>query len=268
MIANIGNPTVVCFPFVGDVVGGSHISALNLIRRLDRDVTSRWSCCTGRTARWRGCSGTRASASSRHRRAGHLDGRGARRDFCALLADSWTLARFLRRRAVRIVHTNAGRSHATWALPTRLAGARQLWHHRKDPTAKGLALTWRPGRPTGWSRSRASRRRNPGRSVGRGPLRCRPQPVRHRPPAAGPAGLPPDRRRGAGRRSRDPHRRLLRQPRAAQAPGRVRRGGRRAAGARAGPALGCAAVRRGSRGSRGRGRGAGGAARRRPAASA
>ena len=138
MIANIGNPTVVCFPFVGDVVGGSHISALNLIRRIDRDryeplvVLHQPAGAVARLFRDEGIGFEPAPTG------GHLNGRGARRDLCALLADSWTLARFLRRRAVRIVHTNAGRSHATWALPTRLAGARQLWHHRKDPTAKGL----------------------------------------------------------------------------------------------------------------------------------
>jgi glycosyltransferase involved in cell wall biosynthesis len=55
-----------------------------------------------------------------------------------VLTETWRFARFLRQREVRIVHTNDGDSHATWALPTRLSGARLLWHHRKDPDAKGL----------------------------------------------------------------------------------------------------------------------------------
>ncbi|MFC6487227.1 glycosyltransferase family 4 protein, partial [Nitratireductor sp. GCM10026969] len=34
--------------------------------------------------------------------------------------------------------TNDGHIHAVWALPARLAGARQVWHHRGDPEARGV----------------------------------------------------------------------------------------------------------------------------------
>lgn len=47
-------------------------------------------------------------------------------------------ARFLRDRRVRIVHTNEGPMHATWTLPARFAGARHIWHHRGNPRATGL----------------------------------------------------------------------------------------------------------------------------------
>ncbi len=47
-------------------------------------------------------------------------------------------ARFLQERGVDIVHSNDGRSHAAWALAARLAGVRLLWHHRGDPSARGL----------------------------------------------------------------------------------------------------------------------------------
>ncbi|MBT0667221.1 glycosyltransferase family 4 protein [Novosphingobium profundi] len=46
--------------------------------------------------------------------------------------------RFLKEQGVDIVHTNDGRSHAGWALASRLAGARLVWHHRGDPSARGL----------------------------------------------------------------------------------------------------------------------------------
>ncbi|MEN7538013.1 glycosyltransferase family 4 protein [Aurantiacibacter flavus] len=46
--------------------------------------------------------------------------------------------RFLREQGVDIVHTNDGRTHASWALAARLAGLPLVWHHRADPTALGL----------------------------------------------------------------------------------------------------------------------------------
>lgn len=38
----------------------------------------------------------------------------------------------------RIVHSNDGRTHATWAFAAKRAGCKLLWHHRADPFAKGL----------------------------------------------------------------------------------------------------------------------------------
>jgi glycosyltransferase involved in cell wall biosynthesis len=47
-------------------------------------------------------------------------------------------ASFLRRKKVKIVHTNDGDSHLVWALPIRLAGAKHVWHHRANPSGRGL----------------------------------------------------------------------------------------------------------------------------------
>lgn len=48
--------------------------------------------------------------------------------------------RLLRSRKVDIVHSNDGRTHASWALAAKLAGVPLVWHHRGDPTAAGLRL--------------------------------------------------------------------------------------------------------------------------------
>lgn len=137
-VKNGTSPVVVCFPFVGDQVGGSSISALNLIRHLDRQRYEplilmhqadgpaaklfQDEQLTFEPAPITECaSGTERINDLRFtvRRAG-------------------SLARFLRRRGVGIVHTNDGRMHATWAIPSRLAGAKLLWHHRGNPRAAGL----------------------------------------------------------------------------------------------------------------------------------
>ncbi len=133
-------PVSVCFPFVGDLVGGSHFSVRDLIRGLDRTrftpiilvqkpdgVIARFFAEVGVAVETAPPSADLAhGASVSPLRALSLAGRAI------------ALARFLRRRGVAIVHSNDGRTHATWALATRLAGAKLLWHHRGAPDAAGL----------------------------------------------------------------------------------------------------------------------------------
>jgi glycosyltransferase involved in cell wall biosynthesis len=130
---------MVCFPFVGDRVGGSHISALKLIEAMDRTRFKPLVAVhdpEGPAARLfadHGIAFEAAPAVARHARAGW-------RAIGNTLALAGPLASFLRRRRVDIVHTNDGYSHAVWALPAQLAGARLVWHHRAGPDALGLRL--------------------------------------------------------------------------------------------------------------------------------
>ncbi|WP_457578668.1 hypothetical protein [Ensifer adhaerens] len=133
------------FPFSGDAFGGSHISALNLISSLDRkrvrpiifvhypdqalshyldenkiDYVSIKDI---------------AVLHSKHSSVG-----AGRRSVSALRYPIAILKiiKLLRRHRIDIVHTNDGAIHATWALPTYLAGAKLLWHHRGDPSARAV----------------------------------------------------------------------------------------------------------------------------------
>lgn len=135
-----GARTVICFPFAGGMIGGSHVSALKLIRALD---PARYEPLVlvhgsdgplGELLRAEGIRTEPAPIEA-------LSGRG----IGAVARMSWhgprmlrKAARFLRERRVRIVHTNEGPMHATWTLPARLAGARHIWHHRGNPRATGL----------------------------------------------------------------------------------------------------------------------------------
>ena len=140
------DPIVVAFPFIGDELGGSHISAINLISQIDpREIKALVVLHQD---------GSLLSE--------YLDGRDIPyvvSPECPILAPAHrlprgnpiitgidyvvsvpSLMRFLKRQRVDVVHTNDGRMHATWALPTRLSGARLLWHHRGDPTAQGANM--------------------------------------------------------------------------------------------------------------------------------
>jgi glycosyltransferase involved in cell wall biosynthesis len=131
-------PVVVAFPFVGRFVGGSHLSATKLIQSLDRRryqplvVLHQHDSPLADMLRKAGIPFEPAPS------ARYLDGASLWHDAGFVMSQTLRFARYLREREVRIVHTNDGYSHATWALPTRLAGARLMWHHRKDPEARGL----------------------------------------------------------------------------------------------------------------------------------
>ena len=152
--------TVVCFPFVGHhPVGGSHVSVAKLIRHLDPEryrplvVLHEMGGEVAALLRAEGIAFEPAPCEK------FLAGRDPFADAAFLMIESRRLARFLRDRRVRIVHTNDGGTHATWAVPTRLAGARLLWHHRKDPNAKGLRFIapWAADRMISVSRFSAPR---------------------------------------------------------------------------------------------------------------
>ncbi|MFK4870791.1 glycosyltransferase family 4 protein [Novosphingobium sp. ZW T3_23] len=130
----------ICFPFAGDELGGSHVSARGLMEGLD-------------PARYRLLvvpevpEGTIAEFFSAFAQGG--DPARPSRSFVPgarfgigkvlrTLAGVPRRARFLRENAIDVVHSNDGRSHASWALAARLARARLVWHHRGDPDARGL----------------------------------------------------------------------------------------------------------------------------------
>lgn len=135
-------PTVVAFPFVGELVGGSHISACGLIRGLDRSrftplvLLQHPDSAVGRLFREAGVDVEQAPASADLAHGRRL-GPGP---VLSVAARSLHLARFLRERRVGIVHCNDGRSSATWGLAARLSGARLVWHHRSSPDSAGLRL--------------------------------------------------------------------------------------------------------------------------------
>lgn len=129
---------LICFPFTGGLVGGSHISALKLIQNLDRSRFEPLIVLHDDKGPVRDFLNEHQvpfepAPCPMYMAPGDMLGRQAIRTPGAIL----TLARFLRRRRVRIVHTNDGPMHVTWGLAARLAAVPQLWHHRGNPGARG-----------------------------------------------------------------------------------------------------------------------------------
>ncbi len=136
--------TRILFPFAGDtILGGSHVSAMALIKALDRN---RFDPCilihfepgfVGDHANSLGLEfevipdvpllGT--TSYPRPNDVGLL--RYAAKTFPALVG-------LIKRHKPDIIHTNEGRIHTNWTLPIWFSKRKHLWHHRQDPNAFGV----------------------------------------------------------------------------------------------------------------------------------
>ncbi|KQY14919.1 hypothetical protein ASE23_25805 [Rhizobium sp. Root73] len=139
-------PIVVAFPFAGGDFGGSDISAVHLILALDRTKVQPIIMLHSDKGDFSKYLNGKNVSYVRIDDADVLrprHGNSVQRMAIAAAKYPWTmlkLLRFLRQHKIDIVHTNNGLVHTTWALPTVLSGAKLLWHHRGDPTAKGVNM--------------------------------------------------------------------------------------------------------------------------------
>ena len=125
----------VLFPFVGDTLGGSHMSALDLVARLgahgvdplvileSRGLLSEYLDELGIQYTVLYSFGDRPPASRVHR--------------LSFLIGQWKdqIARF----NADIVHTNDGRMHAPWLMAKKVFGYQVVWHQRTAISRKRLA---------------------------------------------------------------------------------------------------------------------------------
>lgn len=135
----IGRRTI-AYPMAGDSLGGSHHSLRGLLEGLDRDryrpilILER---PDGRLAEY--FSGFEQRPDPVPPQESFAVGREfSISNFASTLGGVNRRAKLLRELESSIVHSNDGRTHATWALPAKWAGCQLLWHHRADPYAKGL----------------------------------------------------------------------------------------------------------------------------------
>lgn len=133
----MGNLLRVCYPFVGDTVGGSHISALALIQGLPRDAV----CPVVVVHKEGPLTEYLQSLSLSFLRAPKIRVVKAGRfpmEIAEILRCAVSLGCFVHRQRIDIVHTNDRRMHLTWGLAARLAGARFIWHQRSATKSRRL----------------------------------------------------------------------------------------------------------------------------------
>lgn len=131
--------TRILFPFVGDTLGGSHLSALTLADGLKRQG---WEILIG--------------AHQAGRLTEYLEGQRIewvklpdlnigtkgplRNEILWLLGVSQTLYPWLRRKKIDLVHTHDGRMHRAWFLSAKRAGVAHVWHQRSQ--LRGRRYGW------------------------------------------------------------------------------------------------------------------------------
>lgn len=120
----------ICFPFVGDSVGGSQISAAMLIGALDghRHEPQVVLHEPGPLVRYLGDRGIDFEPLPLAAYVG--SGRGVLSHLRHIVSATPPLRRHLGQRRISIVHTQDGRMNQSWALPAKLAGAKFVWHQR------------------------------------------------------------------------------------------------------------------------------------------
>ncbi|HIP80621.1 MAG TPA: glycosyltransferase family 1 protein [Kiloniellaceae bacterium] len=123
-------PIKVCFPFVGNNVGGSHVSALMLASNLDRDTAEPVVVLheEGPLADYVRQQGLDYELIRIHEYFKPPYWR--LHNVIALAAQTLRIAAFLRRAKVDVVHSNDIRIQFGWTLASRLAGAQLIWHQR------------------------------------------------------------------------------------------------------------------------------------------
>ena len=130
----------ICYPMAGDSLGGSHHSLLGLLRLLDQTKFRLLVVVEREGGRLAGhFDGFEIMADPAAPRRSFIPGRSfGPLKFLQTFSGLSSRVRFLRDQKVAIVHTNDGRTHASWAIATKIVGAKLLWHHRADPDARGL----------------------------------------------------------------------------------------------------------------------------------
>lgn len=137
------DPTKVAFPFIGDRIGGSHISTLSLIDGLKDDPLFEphiYLFQEGLLAQYlkqRKIPYTVIDVVS------PLSPRGVIPDLIKCIRDTATLASFLKKRHIGIIHTNDMRNHLHWAFAAKIAGCKHIVHARTFLKSRRDALFFR-----------------------------------------------------------------------------------------------------------------------------
>lgn len=125
----------ICFPFADGLVGGSHISAVAMLRELDQTRFTPRVVLTGA----RGKLGEMLTEEGIEFVRLNTPGDQLSTSL-GIVHSVRAAAAYLRRENFDYVHTNEGAMHVIWGLAARLSGVSQIWHHRAHPRARGLRL--------------------------------------------------------------------------------------------------------------------------------
>ena len=136
-------PHRVCYPFIGDLIGGSYIGTRLLIEHVDR---SRFEPVVVLHEEGQFATDLRSRGVPFEvlRLPGLVGAKpGAGNYILTISRTVFKILRFLHQHRISVVHTNESPIHETWALPTRLARIPHVWHQRGRVTQSRLETQMR-----------------------------------------------------------------------------------------------------------------------------
>ena len=136
------SPLRICFPFVGDTLGGSHLSALALIdgldpRRFDPQIVLHKDGLLAEHLLASGKCFMMAPMGSVVESEAYLP------TAVGALRATRRLTAFAKELGVQLVHTNDVRMHTSWAVAARIAGARLILHQRSITRSRRVSVAAR-----------------------------------------------------------------------------------------------------------------------------
>jgi len=120
----------ICYPFVGDSIGGSHLSSVELIKKLDKSKfeTKLLLHKKGILHEYLVNEDIEPIFFKIKRFVGKK--KGFIVNFLNILLNIFKLTSFINKNNIDIVHLNDSSAGLTWVIPTKLSKAKLVWHQR------------------------------------------------------------------------------------------------------------------------------------------
>ena len=127
---NEKNKVRVCFPFVGDSIGGSHLSSIELIKALDKSKFDIKLLVhkKGVLSKHLVSEGIKPIFLEVKNFVGQK--KGIIINFLNILINIFRLTSFINKNNIDIIHLNDASAGLTWVIPSKLSKAKIVWHQR------------------------------------------------------------------------------------------------------------------------------------------
>lgn len=124
------NKINICFPFNGDSIGGSHISALELINGLDKNNFNPVIVIHKKGLFYEHLKKNKIKIIffPINRLIGQK--KGIAINCIYLIYNFFKIKRFIKEKKIHFVHTNDATTHLTWIIPTKFSRSKFFWHLR------------------------------------------------------------------------------------------------------------------------------------------
>ena len=120
----------ICFPFVGDSIGGSHISAIELIKKLDKNFFSPIIVLHKKGILYNRLISD--GLNPNHLKITNFVGKkkGFIPNLLSILKNTLLITSYIKKKKIDIVHLNDSSAGLSWIFPTKISEAKLIWHQR------------------------------------------------------------------------------------------------------------------------------------------